>query len=133
MELTWLLTRLLTCQMTWQLTSPFGPTLDPTRSTGQPGQWSDPTRSPVNRFTGRPDLVNGSTTRTRSTRPGQRVNSVNGQTRPGNRSTGSRADPTWSTGQRTGPGQPDPINISPADPVHALPRASPRAEPSGGA
>ena len=83
MALTWLLTRLVTWQMTSALTRPGqrvngstvrpdpvngqpGQRSNPTRSTGQPGQWSDPTRSMVNRVNGQPGPVN--TTQTLCTR-----------------------------------------------------------------
>ena len=85
-----------------------------TRSTGQPGQ----TR-PGQRLTG-------------STRPGQRVNRVIGQ--PG--LVNGQPDPVNRVNRANGqPGQtvqPDPV-ITAQQPCHALPRASIRADSSGGA
>ena len=89
----------LTWLLTWQLTSAFDLTRDPTRSTVRPDPVNDQTR-PGQRV----NPVND------QTRPGQRVNPVNGQTRPGHGSTrsGSTVNPTRSTRP---------------DPVHALPHA----------
>ena len=96
---TWLLTCLLTWRMTSAATSHNGPlwvltwlmtwlsTWLMTSALTQPS--FDPTRSPVNRVTGQPDWVN------RSTRPGQR-STGHGSTRPVNgstRSTVNRVNP----------------------------------------
>ena len=80
-----------------------------TRSTDQPGQTRP--RSTVNRVTGQPERVNGST---------DPVNGLMGQ--PGQRLIGS--DPTWSTVNRV-TGQPEPVNGSTRSTVNRVNRVKP--------
>ena len=115
--MTWLLARLLT----WRMTSACHVTQSTVMGADVAMTWlstwlltsADPTHDPVNRSTG------SDPTRSTVNRVTGQPDPVNGSTQPGQRSTGStRSIPTRS--------------IQPS-PVHALPRASPRADPSGGA